>query len=163
MFRPGVPPPCRDKKNPWGLPHTLAKIWAKARAGNVFVHFRIWAAESAFAARKSSGVTVRILIEHSEDLGRSTHGTPASIWQLPAARGIQARDPNFVSVAGHQCQFEVDYSKPTRLYSDVPGIADFGEVGCPIVDGSDWYLGPLLMCGYHHKDPVAGTKADGSE
>ena len=162
LFRPGGLPSCRDKKNPWGLSHALDKVRAKARAGNVFVHFTIRFAAAAFAARKFSGTTVRVLIEHPEDLGRSTHGTPASIWQLPAVREIQTRDPNFVSVAGHQCQFEVDYSKPTRLLSDVPGIADFGKVGWPVVDANDWYLGPLPRCGQHHKDPVVGAKADGS-
>ena len=67
-----------------------------------------------------------------------------------------------VSVAGHQCQFKVDYAKPTRLYSDIARIADFGQVGWLQVDANDWYMGPLPRCGHVHYDNVVGAKQDGS-
>ena len=70
---------------------------------------------------------MRILIEHPEDLGSTKNGVPASIWQLVEIRRLQDLNSAMVSVAGHQCQFEVDYSKPTRLCSDIPGISDFGR------------------------------------
>ena len=67
-----------------------------------------------------------------------------------------------MGVAGHQCQFQVDCRKPTRLYSDIPKIADFGQVGWPQVDANDWYLGPLPRCGHVHYDNVVGARQDGS-
>ena len=68
---------------------------------------------------------VRVLIEHPEDLGTCRGGVPASVWQLPAIREIATRNRDFVAVAGQRCRFGVDYSKPTRLLSDVPGLKEF--------------------------------------
>ena len=97
----------------------------------MFIHFTIRAAEAAIRAKKRLGAVVRFLIEHPQDLGSTRNGVPASIWHLAQIRRLQDLNPDMVSVAGHQCQLKVDYSKPTRLYSDIPKIADFGKVGWP--------------------------------
>ena len=67
-------------------------------------------------------------------------------------RHLHDLNPAMVSAAGHQCQLKVDYSKPTRLYSDIPGITDFGQVGWPQVDANDWYMGPLPRCEHVYYD-----------
>ena len=161
LFRPGGPPPVRDKRHPWGLPNATNAIRSRAKQGNEFIHFAIRAASAAHRA-KASGATCRLLLEHPEDLGRSKHGTPASIWQLPEIRAILKMCPDFFTVAGHQCQFGVDYSKPTRLLTDISGLAAFGVKGWPVMDSNDWYVGPLPRCGHVHKEPTVGQKQDGS-
>ena len=99
----------------------------RATNGNGFIHFSIRAIASAEVAHQR-GHRIRSLLEHPEDLGRTHRGTPASIWQLPALRKLGKRS-GFQSVAVHQCQFGIDVTKPTRLLSDIPGIAGFGTVG----------------------------------
>ena len=81
--------------------------------GNEFVHFTIRAIRAA-ADAKSRGLRIRTLLEHPEDLGMSDRGEPAAIWQLPDLRTAFGTS-RFWTVAGHQCQFGVDYKKPTRL------------------------------------------------
>ena len=115
----------------------------RAEKGNDFIHFTIRAIEAAICARESSGRVVRLILEHPEDLGAAFQegkfvGNPASIWQLPQIRGILERCKDFATVAGHQCQFEVNYSKPTRLVSDLPDLGTFGRLGWPVMraDGS---------------------------
>ena len=67
-----------------------------------------------------------------------------------------------MTVAGHQCQFEVDYPKPTRLFSDLPGVESFGKVGWPQISADGEYLGPLPRdCGHNHRAKTFGPKAEG--
>ena len=93
----------------------------------MFMHFTIRAAEAAFRAKKRLGAIVRVLIEHPENLGAARNGVPASMGQLLEIRRLQDLSPGMVSVAGHQCQLEVDDFKPPRLYSNMAGIEDFGQ------------------------------------
>ena len=160
------PPPCRDRQSPWGFADNSAGQRGRAERGNEFVHFSIRAIQTAALAR-AQGHQVRCLLEHPEDLGRvgrqSFHqGVPASIWQLPDLRSAFG-DAKAVSVAGWQCQFPgVDYSKPTRLFSDIPGIEGFGRVGWPIMDANDNSRGPLpRYCGHSHGTATIGRNADG--
>ena len=109
----------------------------KADMGNAFVHFAIRAIQAATRVKQADKV-VRVLLEHPEDLGRTRTGKdPASIWQLPEIRQFVGANPDFISVVGHQCQFEVDYSKPTRLLSNLPNIATFGRMGWQVFNGND--------------------------
>ena len=125
---PRFPKPCRSKQYPWGFPNDLPAGRRRAEQGNAFIHFALRSIAAAINARKSA--TIRILLEHPEDLGRAHGGKdPASIWQLRELRSLVADHPEYVSVVGHQCQFGVDYAKPTRLLSDIPGIEAFGYVG----------------------------------
>ena len=105
---------------------------------------------------------VRAILEHPEDLGRMNRGEPASIWQLKEIRTAFGGTP-CVSVAGHQCQFPgVDRRKPTRLYSDILKIADFGKVGWPRFDSRGFYIGPLPHdCGHRHRQRMIGRSRKG--
>ena len=160
------PPPCRDRFQPWGFAENTKAQRGRADRGNQFVHFSIRAIQTAQLA-KAKGFQVRCLLEHPEDLGRvgrqALHqGVPASIWQLDELR--QAFGSNAATtVAGWQCQFpDVDYAKPTRLYSDVPGIEAFGRKGWPILDRNHHSNGPLpRYCGHNHSTKTIGKDKDG--
>ena len=155
------PQPCRNRAHPWGIPHQRAKQKARADNGNRFVHFAIRGIEAA-ARSKSAGRDVFSLLEHPEDLGRTHRGQPASIWQLPELRQAFGNS-RFRTVAGHQCQYpEVDRAKPTRLFSDLPGVEAFGHCGWPTFDAADYYLGPLPKnCGHQHRQKMIGRLSGG--
>ena len=54
-----------------------------------------------------------------------------------------------MTAAGHQCQFNIDYAKFTRLLSDILLIIAFGYPGWPVFDADDRYKGPLpKSCGH---------------
>lgn len=158
--KPG-PGPVRNRQHPWGIPH-LQHEWMKrhARDGNTFIHFSIRAIAAAQGCKRR-GFRVMTLLEHPEDLGRTKNGVPASIWQLQELRKAYAEFP-FVTAAGHQCQFDVDWSKPTRLLSDILSIAEFGHSGWPTFTNDDWYAGPLpRSCGHTHFTQTIGTLPGG--
>ena len=62
------------------------------------------------------------------------------------------------TVAGHQCQYPgVDSVKPTWLFSDLPGIEDFGYLGWPILDSCHNSRGPLPRdYGHRHHTKTNG-------
>ena len=157
------PKPCRCREHPWGYPNSLAPARRRADQGNEFILFSIRAIEAAHRARTARGVITRVFLEHPEDLGRTPGSDPASIWQVPEIRRFG--DPPFgiPTCAGHQCQFaNVDYAKPTRILSDVPGTMNFGPAGWPQLDNDFRYHGPLDRCGHVHGDPTTGVDADGN-
>ena len=164
--KPG-PPPCRDKAHPWGLPGNDGPAKARTDLGNKCIHFSIRLLKAAQVAKKVTGTIVRGLLEHPEDLGVIRHGkhkgrSPASIWQLQDIRCFAIDIPEFKSAAGYQCQFAVDYSKPTRLMSDLPDIEDFGEEGWPEFDVEGRCTGPLTHCGHdYHGTPTYGPDGHG--
>ena len=130
--------------------------------GNEFIHFSIRAIAHAQLARRK-GLQVRCVLEHPEDLGKTTNGgEPASIWQLPEIRTAFDGTP-FVTVAGHQCQFPgVDRKKPTRLLSDIAAMGDFGKRGWPTFDSRGFYTGPLPQsCGHRHRQRMIGRNRKG--
>ena len=106
---------------------------------------------------------MRCILEHPEDLGVTPRGFPASIWQPEVGMREAFGDTPSISVAGHQCQFPgVDRSKPTRLYSDILTLADFGRVGWPTLDTRGNYLGPLPRhCGHRHREKMIGRTKEG--
>ena len=57
-------------------------------------------------------------VEHPKDLGTTARGCPASVWQLPEVRKAYAEFEH-ITVAGYQCQFKVDFLKPTRIPTDI--------------------------------------------
>ena len=167
------PQPCRSREFPWGLPNNNAAQRKRAENGNAFVHASIRIIATA-AQVKKRGKFIRCLLEHPEDLGRTHRGIPGSIWQLQdlklAAGETATKDEGFKSVAGHQCGFKdgpdltepVDRAKPTRLYSDLLGVEDFGHVGWPTFDPAGWYFGPLpRSCGHRHRQPMIGKNKAG--
>ena len=160
------PQPCRNRKNPWGLPGQDAPQQRRADNDNEFVHFSIRVIRAAAAAR-ARGFYSRSLLEHPEDLGRVPSGEPASIWQLEDIRTAHGNS-RFSSVAGYQCQFPgCDYSKPTRLLSDLEGVDAFGYPGWPMFGAAGFYQGPLPdSCGHtganrHKKKTIGRDKAGG--
>ena len=97
-------------------------------------------------------------------------GVPASIWQLQELRAAFGDEKcaaygqtKAVTVAGWQCQFPgVDIAKPTRLFSDIPGIEEFCRVGWPVMDSDFNSRGPLpRYCGHNHKQKTIGTDEQG--
>ena len=160
------PPPCRDRFHPWGYPDNSAGQRRRAEHGNEFVHFSIRAIQSAQLARKR-GCQVRCLLEHPEDLGRVGkqalfQGVPASIWQLDELRTAFG-ESKASTAAGWQCQYPgVDYAKPTRLWSDIPGVEGFGRTGWPVLDSDHQSRGPLPRhCGHSHKTATIGKNKAG--
>ena len=129
--------------------------------GNAFIHFSVRMIRAAGSAR-SRGLFCRSLLEHPEDLGRTHRRTPASIFQLTEVREAH-QGHNFVSVAGHQCQFKgCDRKKPTRMLSDIMGIAKFGYPGWPTFDPAGYYMGPLPRdCGHIHNQAMIGRNSRG--
>ena len=156
------PSPCRDRRNPWGLPHQLFRQRRRAKAGNAFIHFTLRGIGAITTANRLKGGRCRALWEHPEDLGRMFSGTPASVWQLPETRALFP-DGDGISVAGHQCQYAgIDRKKPTRLLGNIPGLEQFGYVGWPRFDSQDYYCGPLpKSCGHDHRQRMIGRTAQG--
>ena len=87
-------------------------------------------------------------------------GEPASVWQLDETRSAFGDAPH-TSVAGHQCQIGIDASKPTRIFTDLPGAEAFGKTGWPTFDAAGYYTGPLPRCGHKHKQKTIGRTANG--
>ena len=108
----------------------------RCEKGNEFIHFSLKAIASARAA-KAAGHRTMTLWEHPEDLGMMQSGEPASVWQLEETRSAFGDTP-FTTVAGHQCQFGIDASKPTRLLTDLAGAEAFGKVGWPTFDAAGY-------------------------
>ena len=131
-----------------------------AREGNEFIHFSIRTIVTCEDCRRR-GLRVMTIIEHPEDLGRVPGGFPASIWQIPELRKAYAEIP-FMAVAGHQCRFNVDRAKPTRLLSDISSLVTFGQVGWPRLRDNDKYLGRLLgHCGHQRAQQTSGRLPNG--
>ena len=158
--KPGARP-CRSKEFPWGFLNSGPHQKARAEQGNEFIHFCIRAVEATLTARKRHGHTCRVLWEHPEDLGTTPKGTPASIWQLSEIRRFVCDEHGFYTVVGHQCPFGVDYAKPTRLLSDIPGVKSFGVEGWPTFRHNGSYAGPLAHCGHDHRTPTHGSNDSG--
>ena len=154
------PQPCRTRKNPWGLPGQTASQQRRADKGNEFVPFALRGIRAAQQAKRR-GHWVRSFLDHPEDLGKTPRGTPASIWQFEDTRKVFG-EFKAMTAAGHQCQFGVDRAKPTRIWSDILSLKEFGYEGWPIFDQEGWYKGPLpKSCGHNHKEKTIGKTADG--
>ena len=98
---------------------------------------------AAASAANPQGHFVRGLLEFPEDLGAANFGVPASLWQLDSMRLIAAHDSEYVSFAFFQCRFGADFPKPTRLLTDLGGLAAAGFMGWPRHDAAFTYQGPL--------------------
>ena len=126
-----------------------------AREGNEFIHFSIRTIVTSQECKRR-GFRCTTILEHPEDLGQVPSGQPSSIWQLPELRKAYA-EFDYVTVAGHQCQFGLDAPKPTRLLSDIVSLAAFGYPGWPKFDPEDRYLGQLPRhCGHSHQLQTSG-------
>ena len=129
------PRPVRSHQFPLGLPHLTSKEQHKVHSANEIIFFCFAAMLCGHKARLR-GHWVRSILEHPEDLGAARLGVPASIWQLAECRTFSKR--GFKTVVFPQCQFGVDYHRPTRLLSDFEGILGLGFPGWPVFGGNNW-------------------------
>ena len=110
----------------------------------------------AAAAANQQGLAVAAIKEHPADLGRTSTGRPASIWQLPRMRALI--QSGFITFAFHQCFFDAELAKPTRFMTNVAGLQEHWTAGWPILSADGRYLGPLpLACGHHHPRTADGS------
>ena len=131
------PPPIRDFQFRHGYPWLSARHKRQADEGNCFVN-RTWDLFELAVQTNSF-----FLGEHPEDLGVTSQGRPASIWQ-------DERFQNLLTMAGvstfavFQCAFGTDTAKPTRFVTNLAFAADDNIFfGLPRFDSRGMYLGPL--------------------
>ena len=126
--------------------------------GNEFVVFTI----NIFEAASEADLRPDLLLEHPEDLGVKESADPASIWQLAELKAAAEKHEGVYCMAFFQCQFSVDYAKPTRILTTLRGVSHFGPHGWPEKDDLGRYLGPLApQCGHQHP-PRPKKLAEGS-
>lgn len=100
-----------------------------------------------------------ILIEHPEDLGRTTDGSsPASIFALQDLLDL-CTETKANTVCFHQCPWGATSSKPTRMVSTLDLVDPSGGnklfQGLPTFDRSGYYKGPLpKQCGHRRHVPL---------
>ena len=115
---------------------------------NFFVKQSFLAIESQTQANKFW------LLEHPEDLGKTTSGeVPASIWQLPELRALV--DMSGSTWAVRQCIYGAQTSKPTRLASNLPACVQLGKLWPSFSKVGD-YAGPLACCPHGSRPPLIG-------
>eukprot|EP00435_Cladocopium_sp_Y103_P059542 s1184_g21.t1 len=161
---PWGPCPVRNRQWPRGFPWAEGKFKDYAHLGNVLVDVCFTICKVICDDPRCAAV--KIIWEHPEDLGAAVDSKgrtvfPASIWQLPETEFLLSQ-PNWVTVAFFQCRFQVNRLKPTRLLSNIAGIADLGLVGPPQFDSAGWYVGPLPSTCSHggHPSLIKKRQAD---
>ena len=148
------PQPVRSAEFPYGFPWLTGALKDKAVLGTLLVQRCIEILQQA--PKKTA-----CLWEHPENLGRTRNGLPASVWQLAELRAA-AKARSMSTIALHQCVYGADYSKPTRLLADLPGLRLLGFPGWPQLNKEGWYLGPLpRSCGHAHP-PLIGADLEGN-
>ena len=158
---PNGPKPVRNKAHPHGFPWLEGAGKAEADKGNAMIDFTVRVA-SALHSHLAT-----FLIEHPEDLGRTSTGhLPASIWQLPAVRAL-AQQTGARTIAFFQCDPEctgvelIPHPKPTRLLGTAAALADAPFLDWPTFDNKGGYLGPLpRSCGHVHRHDLRGRTKD---
>jgi len=147
------PAPLRSADWPEGFPWLKGADKAKAETGTELVRRCLQLV--TLAADQS----LFWLMEHPEDLGPTSRGTPASIWSWWEARSLFNR-LQASTVALYQCAFGSDYRKPTRLTGNWANLPALGFSGWPRFDGLR-YVGPLpKKCGHQH-EALIGKDASG--
>ena len=151
------PRPVRNREWPWGFPWLERRLRDQCEQGNAFVRMTL---EGCQAATEAGAWW---LIEHPEDLGRTSTGdVPASIFQLPELRSLAA-NCQATSFALHQCHYGAATSKPTRLVTTLPAALGEPHQGWPQFDDRDGYRGPLpASCGHRHARQLIGRSSDGA-
>ena len=86
--------------------------------------------------------------EFPEDLGATSTGVPASIWQMEAFF-VLISNPGVLTFALFQCEFGGKSAKPTRLITDLQGFEGPFYQGIPIFNQQWKYQGPLPKCCPH--------------
>ena len=136
------PRPIRSRDFPLGFPWLSVSNRRKAEEGTALAS-KMW---QLFDIAREIGS--HFLGGFPEDLGATSTGVPASIWQMDAFFATLA-NPGVITMALFQCEFGAKTPKPTRLISDLQGFEGPYHKGIPIFT-ADWkYLGPLPKCCPH--------------
>ena len=174
--RRGGRTPCRDLTWPRGFPWLEGDNKILVAFENAIIEFAVrLILQAAHAQRLEPWRRTRIWLEHPEDRGASSLGSPASIWQLSAMRQLASR--TMIRGAFYRCTFDAaSRSAPTGTLSDIPdwNLCDGIEKGWPffvskVCSGravKRLYGGPLsAKCGHvsHTRVPPLpeGTAAHG--
>ena len=130
------PRPIRSRQFPLGFPWLSTTNRQKAEEGTALA-CKMW--EMFDIARE---IGSHFLGEFPEDLGATSTGVPASIWQMDAFFSLLA-NPGVMTMALFQCEFGASTPKPTRLITDLQNFEGPYHEGIPTFT-ADWrYLGPL--------------------
>ena len=147
------PPPVRSRDHLWGFPWLFGQLKHDVLVGNSLVVFSVDMLEAAQETQLSiQAVPIRTFMEHPEDLGgawREEDGAwlvPASIWQWDRLQRLveESEFGNF-TVVFHQCCWEAQWRKPTRILSNLPQLRHWGAAGWPTFDEHFRYQGPLQV------------------
>ena len=136
------PRPIRRRAFPLGFPWLSASNRQKAEEGSALAN-KMW---EMFDIALELGA--HFLGEFPEDLGTTSTGVPASIWQMEAFFSLLAR-PGVHTMALFQCEFGAKTRKPTRLISDLQGLQGPFHEGIPSFNKEWRYMGPLPKCCPH--------------
>ena len=103
--RRGGRTPCRDLAWPRGFPWLESDSKALVLSENAIIEFAIRLILQAAHARQSEPWRrTRVWLEHPEDRGSSSLGTPASIWQLGEVKQLASR--SMMRGAFYRCTFD---------------------------------------------------------
>ena len=150
----------RSRQYPLGFPWLSGRSLQRASAGTALALFALRIIHAVIFAQAQGHCTCGLL-EHPEDLGATSKGVPASIWQLKEARRCDRPDTDFFCCALFQCIFDAPYAKPTRLLTDMDSLLEWAWLGWPAFDTNDAYKGPLPgRCGHVHSQKLVAR--DGS-
>ena len=134
-------PPLRSMEWPWGLPELSEKSREDVEKSNRCLRHCL----SVLGAARKRDFETELLLFHPEDFGRSTIGTPASIWQLKEVHQL-AKNLALHRSAIYQCWLGPARSpSPIAMLSSMPHPLKHARRGwptfrsCPRVD----YLSPL--------------------
>ncbi|CAK0885329.1 unnamed protein product, partial [Prorocentrum cordatum] len=122
---------------PLGFPWLEGAAKLKVQNANVlglFLEAQILEAVIFARSAAGGGRRARGLMEFPE---------PASLWQLPQFRCIARPGAGFLTFAFHRAEFDVEYSKPMRILTDMGALAAGRAVGWPDLDSEGHYRGPL--------------------
>ena len=154
-----TPKQVRDRQHPWGIPWLDPPLRARCDQANCMITFTLAVLEAA-ARSTRMGSPVWAVLEHPEELGRTTSGWAASIWQLRRTRALLQQ--GFRTMALHQCSFGAQVARPTRMVTNLPGLEGPIFWGLPALDEHGHYLGPLpRRCGHAHARAATGMREDG--
>jgi hypothetical protein len=111
------PPPVRSSAYPWGFPWLSQDMAGAVEQANSLLKLCIR------VLKCSSEAFATAILEHPEDLGATSEGIPASIWQLPEIRNLDCSLDGSITGPFHswavmQCDFGADYAKPTRFITN---------------------------------------------
>ena len=130
------PRPIRSRQHPNGFPRLSQKNRKKAEEGTLL-------AEKAWELiTLALNINSHYLSEFPEDLGQTSTGVPASLWQMQQFQDVLATK-GAQTFALFQCEYGAETPKPTRFVSSLKCFTGPMFPGVPTFDSQWNYLGPL--------------------